>query len=313
MKAHSAWLIALALLLMAGCNVPRTLENTQYRRIQRVGLEQHTFSDAQADRMIHAGNTGKQAIMFVHGYGANGPGQYGSVAKELSDEFDLLLPDLLSFGKSTYRGSSFTIDDQVEHLRIMLDSLRETRKVLLVGNSFGGIVCSRFAVKYPERCAGFVVYDSPVQCYTTQYADSLVKALGLASMEHLLSPISPEGFITSFDLLIQDPPRVPKFVLRQLVEAVAPRREEQLSYIRHLREHEDRYNNESLQFKCPVFCIWGSEDVLIPLSTGRCIAQRYRIPNEHFFVIEGGKHAPNVDRTDEFVGIVRSIAAIAFR
>jgi abhydrolase domain-containing protein 6 len=78
--------------------------------------------------------------------------------------------------------ASYTVDAQVEHVKSILDSLNIQEPVLLIGNSYGGIVSAYFAEKYPELVKMLVIYDSPVNEYHLSYADSLASSMDVPSV-----------------------------------------------------------------------------------------------------------------------------------
>lgn len=304
------WLkVVLSLLwAVAACNVPRMMDRAQYKAFRRMDIEPKIFRDSLAERWVHSGGSGKSTIVFVPGYGASGPGQYRGVAKELRKEYKLVFPDMLTFGHTTYTGNSHTLEDQVEHLRLVLDSLGIAEAVTLVGNSYGGIVCSRFALQYPQRVSTLVLYDSPAGCYSQRYADSLAVSRGFQSIDDILSPPTPAAMSASLELILAQPPFIPLFIRRQFVElGVLKVRDQQLKFIHDLKSREAFYNAQPLLFAMPVHLIWGEKDELIPLSTARCIAAKSGIPAEHLHVIPEGRHAPNIDFCEEFCAIVRNI------
>lgn len=64
----------------------------------------------------------------------------------------ILRYDLRGFGLSEkVRGTSLTIDDEVQDLRALLDALKIDGPVTLVGGAVGGAVALKFAATYPQR------------------------------------------------------------------------------------------------------------------------------------------------------------------
>jgi 3-oxoadipate enol-lactonase len=64
----------------------------------------------------------------------------------------ILRYDLRGFGLSEkIRGTSLTLDDEVEDLRALLDELGIHEPVTLIGGAVGGAIALRFAATYPQR------------------------------------------------------------------------------------------------------------------------------------------------------------------
>lgn len=308
MPLRTALILLLVSSLFASCNLVQWVDKRQNKKFEKWGLTSHTFTDEDGTHHSFAtADRGKPLVVFIPGYGASGNGQYAGTAKILRDEFDMIFPDMLTFGKSVYNGNDYSIDAQVEHLKLMLDSLHVKRRFTLIGNSYGGVVASFFASKYPAMVEKLVIYDSPVKCYTLQYADSMSRSLGLADIEHALSPTTPEEMKTALGLIFHKPPYVPRFVRKQMVNAAAPLRDQQLRFIADLKDNAQWYLDYDLNLKCKTYLVWGAYDFLIPPRTGNCIAETLKIPASRRFVMKEAAHAGNVEFPEEFCDIVRTI------
>jgi pimeloyl-ACP methyl ester carboxylesterase len=294
--------------VFASCDLVQRVDKSQIKKFEKWGVKSYAFHDDEGTHFAQAtDNRGKSLVVFLPGYGASGNGQYGGTAKILKDEFDLIFPDLLTFGKSVYNGNDFSIDAQVEHLKLLLDSLHVNRRFTLIGNSYGGVVASFFASKYPAMVEKLVIYDSPVKCYSLNYADSLSQSLGLPNIDYALSPTTPEEVKASLGLVFHKPPYVPRFVRKQMAKASAPLRDQQLRFIADLKENAQWYNDYDLKLKCKTYLVWGAYDFLIPPKTGNCIAETLKIPASRRFVMKEAAHAGNVEFPEEFCDIVRTI------
>lgn len=301
-------MLALFWMCTASCNLLVIIDRKQEKRFEKCAIPLYTFRDQSAIRSVHASSAGKPLLMLVHGYGASGIGQYYKLAQDLVKDYDLILPDLLYCGKSRGLQNQYSIDDQVEHLRILLDSLGIDRPFTLVGNSYGGIVSAGFAERYPDRVNKLVIYDSPVNAYSLAYADSLASSLGLPSVKEILSPVTIHQTRISLDMIFYDQPYIPRFLRMQMVKyGTRPSRVFQLPMIDHLIANEAAYNNHHYSWKMPVYLCWGDSDLLIPMSTCKAIQARYQIPDERLHVFPRAAHAANVEYPEEFAEYIRGV------
>ncbi|MFM9984931.1 MAG: alpha/beta fold hydrolase, partial [Flavobacteriales bacterium] len=269
-----------ALISLQSCNILKIVDHRQVAKFNKNGLQAYSFQDADGTiRYAHYSQSNKPKIMLLHGYGASGIGQYYRTVLNLKDEFDFILPDLIYCGHSTGNGQQYSIDDQVEHLHKILDSLHCDENFVLMGNSYGGIVASYFAEKYPDRVKKLVIYDSPVNFYTLKYADSLAHSLGVESVRNLLSPLNVRENKIAFDLVFHDQPYVPRFLRRQMIKyGTLPVRDNQIKLLENLIQQEKAMNDHTFRWKMPVYLAWGEFDRLIPMSTCTQIAEKYDIP-----------------------------------
>lgn len=302
----------LVCVLAISCNMLKVVDRKQEKRFTKEEMPLIQFKEGTSTHSVHASNKGRQKILLLHGYGASGIGQYYRSAITLNEEYDLILPDLLYCGKS--RGDlseqSFTIEAQVEHVKLILDSLNIREPMLLIGNSYGGIVAAYFAEEYPELVNKLVIYDSPVNEYRLSYADSLAHSLDVPSVLELLSPTTIAENRKSLDVVFYDQPYIPRFLRRQMVKyGSIPSRPFQLKLLKHLMDHEKEYNDHFFKWKMPVYLCWGEHDVLIPMQTCRAIMNRYGIADSQLHIFRDAAHAVNVENPNEFVEYVKWIAA----
>jgi abhydrolase domain-containing protein 6 len=298
------------LLLLQSCNIVAMVDRKQRKKFERNQIHSETFrTDGKEHHLFHTQN-GKEPIVLLHGYGASGIGQYFKTALALKEEYEIILPDLLHNGMSKSTNDNYSIDAQVEHLALVLDSFKVKRPITLIGNSYGGIVAAYFAEKYPDRVKQLVIYDSPINFYTLAYADSLSKSLGVSSIYNVLSPTTIYENKVSLGLVFFDQPYIPRFLRRQMVKyGSLPVRDEQTRLLDYLLEREKEFNDHFFQWKMPVYVIWGDHDILIPMSTANAIVERYNIPENRFRIFRNAAHAVNVEHADEFISFIREIMA----
>jgi len=298
----------LLLVFCTSCNFLKIIDRKQEKRFRKEEMPLQSFRTDKFIRSVHHSNEGRKKLVLLHGYGASGIGQYYRSAIALNKHCDVILPDLLYCGKSIGNGVDYSIDAQVEHLRIMLDSIQVSEPVYLIGNSYGGIVAAYFAEKYPERVKKLVIYDSPVNDYKLSYADSLSRSIQVPSVFELLAPTTVFENKKSLDIVFYDQPFIPRFLRRQMVKyGSIPARPTQLKLLDHLVQNEMRYNDHFFDWKIPVHLCWGEFDKLIPMETCRAIMRRYDIPESRLHIFPNAGHAPNVEFPDAFVDYVLTI------
>jgi len=286
----------------------KIVDRKQQKRFSKEEFVAYNFIGDSCSRFVQFRDSEKPRLMFLHGYGASGVGQYYRAALDLSDAYDVILPDLLHNGRSTSTSSDFSIEAQVEHIRLILDSLKISEPIAIIGNSYGGIVASYFADLYPNRVSKLGIYDSPILHYSSLYADSVAKAMGVGNIRNLLSPRTIFENKKSLDIVFYDQPYVPRFLRRQMVKyGSLPVRDRQVKLLEDLISNEKKMNNHQFTWTMPVYILWGKHDQLIPLSTAEGIIKDYKIPDSRVFIFEEAAHAVNVEHPEKFVEAVRKI------
>ncbi len=99
-------------------------------------------------------------VLFLHGLIMdNLSSWYFTVAHAASREREAILYDLRGHGLSERTRTGYGLSDQVADLAALLDALEVREPVMLVGNSFGGLLALAFAAAHPPRVAALALVD----------------------------------------------------------------------------------------------------------------------------------------------------------
>lgn len=100
-----------------------------------------------------------KTIIFVHGYRGNHHG-LEAIAGALED-FHVIIPDLPGFGKSTEFAGAHSIENYSAWLAAFIAAMRLPQKPILLGHSFGSIICSAFAAQH-SGLIEMLILENPV-------------------------------------------------------------------------------------------------------------------------------------------------------
>ena len=109
---------------------------------------------------IHYWRTGgnKPVLLMAHGSSDNGL-CWTNLAKELVDDYDIILPDARGHGLSDPPRKSDSADAQAEDIAGLIRALK-LKKPILIGHSMGSSSVAWFAAKYPD-IPGAVILEDP--------------------------------------------------------------------------------------------------------------------------------------------------------
>jgi long-chain acyl-CoA synthetase len=108
-----------------------------------------------------------RTILFVHGY-AGVVETWEYQINHFRQLARVIAPDLRGHGQSDAPLTNYNMEELVEDLETIADTLQLPEKFTLVGHSFGGSICVEYAVRHPERLDSLVLLTTageyPVQC-----------------------------------------------------------------------------------------------------------------------------------------------------
>lgn len=294
-------LLSCLLLIVAAssCNVTKHLDSKNSKAFEKQGMVAHTFAANGGPRYVWASsnlaNGTKPKLLLVHGITSSNAMWSGNLAT-LSRSFDLIVPDLIGHGRSTSDWSGNSVDAQVAHLVLILDSLQVHEPVFVVGNSYGGAISANLAEQHPERVKALVIYDGPASDYTSAIADSVARSVGAKDITELFTPRNADEQYRLLSMAMYEPPKVPRFALKQMHKHMADQRKQHLALHQDLLRNETLYAAKEYQWTMPVHVIWGEGDRLIPPSTGSGIARRNHLPDDHLILIPKAGHVANIEQ-----------------
>jgi pimeloyl-ACP methyl ester carboxylesterase len=243
-------------------------------------------------------STSENTVVLVHGFSVP-YFIYDPTFHFLSQHgFRVLRYDLFGRGFSDRPDTEYNIDLFERQLSELLDALRFTEPVSLVGLSMGGPITATFTVRHPER-VDKIVWIDPAGGRPLSFAGLLRFVAKPTIGEFLLDLVGTGSFTRNF---------ASKFVTKELDQNFQEQyfvqlqfkgtRTAILSTVRNqmLEPFLDTYRQVGKLNK-PVLLIWGREDTLVLLSQSVDIFGS--IPNVEFHIIEDATHIPHYEKPEE--------------
>ncbi len=107
------------------------------------------------NKLPHA--TTKPTIVMIHGFRGTHHGLL-PIAKSLKANANIIIPDLPGFGRGAHL-KSYTLDDYVTWLHGFIKKQGLKKAPILMGHSFGSIVCAAYAEKYPKTITRLILVN----------------------------------------------------------------------------------------------------------------------------------------------------------
>lgn len=224
-------------------------------------------------------------LVLLHGFPLDHT-IWDEVVPLLKDMFDIIIPDLRGFGKSTTIGSPYTMDDLASDIAGLLGHLN-IEKTAIAGHSMGGYVALAFARLYPESMNGLGLVSSQALADPPDRKEGRYKSAADVAENGIGGVVN--AMTTKF---------TPNKQLQQLALTIM-KRQQPAAYIGGLKAMAERFDSTPLlaSMEYPVVIIHGEEDALIPIDRSHEI--KNAIAHAHFVVIKDTGHLPMLEAMQE--------------
>lgn len=251
------------------------------------------------------------AILLIHGIADNST-TWEMVQAKLAQRFTVIAPDLLGHGQSDKPRADYSVAAYANGMRDLL-SVLDIDRVTVVGHSLGGGVAMQFAYQFPQLverlvlvATGGVTRDVNI---VLRWASLPMggEALALLRLPLVLPSLQiagrAAGRLFGSTALGRDLPDV----LRILADLPEPKASS--AFTRTLRAVVDwRGQMVTMLDRCyltksvPVQIIWGTDDVVVPVS--HAWMAHAAMPGSQLEIFENSGHFPFHDDPDRFIEVI---------
>ncbi|MCV7232316.1 alpha/beta fold hydrolase [Mycobacterium branderi] len=250
-------------------------------------------------------------ILLIHGIGDNST-TWEPVHAKLAQRFTVIAVDLLGHGQSDKPRADYSAAAYANGMRDLL-SVLDIERVTVVGHSLGGGVAMQFAYQFPQLVERLVLVGAGGITKDVNLVLRLAslplggEALALLRLPLVLPAVQiagrAAGWLLGSTALGRDLPDVLR-ILADLPEPTASS-----AFTRTLRAVVDwRGQMVTVLDRCylmeslPVQIIWGTDDVVVPVSHARMA--HAAMPGSRLEIFERSGHFPFHDDPDRFIEVV---------
>lgn len=259
-----------------------------------------------------------ETLLLVHGIGDSST-TWSEVVRDLSQDHDVLAPDLLGHGFSDKPRADYSVGGFANGLRDLLTVL-DIERATVVGHSLGAIVAMQFAYQFPERTERLVLVSAGgvsrsihpvVRAATLPFAPTVMGLLDLPGIRRrtaavttaLASGLTGGGLAGDGD----------RDDLLRVLEGLDSH-EARMALTRTLRAVVDArgqvvtgVDRSYLAAGLPSLVLWGDHDPLIPPHHARLAHAAF--PGSRLELVHGAGHFPHRSHAEHFVATLRSFMA----
>lgn len=264
------------------------------------------FYDVDGKQVVYDETNGcmkeKPVCFILHGGPGGDHNIYGDNFHWLSEYMQLVYIDYRGNGRSE-RGdkSLYTIEQYVEDIEALRRYLG-LEKVVVMGQSFGGIMSQAYAIKYPEYVAAVILIATAPSCETMANASQQLAERGTPEMLAYFNEVMRKGTFQNDDDLYE---YLTKFApLYTLYGAEKYRKEVGNCILSHEASNVglidiNTYNflDELHKIICPTLIMGGEQDFIATIDQTHKIAER--VKDCEVVVIPDSSHEVFLDQPEK--------------
>lgn len=241
-------------------------------------------------------------LVLVHGLSTQGAGDWRHLVPALARRHRVVSFDLPGFARSD-RGDHLYSLERYSRILHWLVETRAGGPVILIGHSLGATLSLYHAGEHPDDVERLILIDAAGILHRAAYVKYVaeIRDAGLLSASADLE----EGLNDFIGRLVEFSQKLPPVEMRTVLDDDRMRR-------RYLRGNPAAVAGSSMlevdfsqrlgRVRAPTLVIWGTEDDVAPLRTGRVVAAR--LPDVRLELIQGAGHAPMLDRPADLLRLL---------
>ena len=240
-------------------------------------------------------------VILLHGLGGSTQAWQFNIGP-LAEQFHVVVPDQIGFGKSDKPLVMYRIRTYVDFLDQFCKQLK-IQRATLIGNSMGGWIAAMFTAAFPDRVDKLVLVDAAGYAPPKDLDARVLFALNPTTREGMKVLVAKvfynKAFQTDAAIDMAIAARLAAgdgFTIKSITESII--------------RGEDFIDDTVKTIKRPTLIVWGREDGLVPLAEG----ERFQkdIPGAKLVVFDQCGHVPNLEKPGEFnAAVIKFLTAEA--
>ena len=250
---------------------------------------------------VQANRDAKVGVILIHGLNGSVDDWLRTIPA-LATDFHVVAFDLPGFGKSDKGSQHYSPTRYARLAHLLADHYFPDKPYHVVGHSMGGAVALRFAAQRPLRFRRLVLIDAagilhPLVITKFQAGSVMERASGMQQTRGFAERLSGK-ILEQAERLPVSPTEIVNTALgRDVVLQGGPEK------IAALDLAGENFGYAISSVAAPTLILWGNNDLVVPLRTGKVLADR--MPHARLEIISGSGHEPMLEQTEQLNALVR--------
>lgn len=293
---------------VSGCAALEVRRSSLTRRLDRHGIQEAQVELGDETIRYWRGGVGDETVVLLHGFGADALWQWYPQLRALSSRYQVVAPDLLWFGGSSSTVENYSLEHQARAVLRLLDAL-DIQRTHVMGLSYGGMVADALVQLEPDRVDRIVLVSSPARAFMAQDQEPLMHRYGVSSIEELLLPQRPADVKRLLSLAYANPPFVPRFVRREILETFyTKQRDHQLRLLHRVEDDTGALLRRAQAGRHETLVLWGLDDEIFPALAAQRLTGTLG-ERAQLCVFDRAAHAPHLERASDFNALALAFLA----
>jgi pimeloyl-ACP methyl ester carboxylesterase len=254
----------------------------------RSGLVRKEISLPDGTRYVYLEGGQGEPLILLHGFGAN-KDNFSRMAAFLTAKYRVIIPDHIGFGESAHPpDADYSPTAQAERIHMLARALG-INSVDVCGSSMGGQIALTYAALYPGEVKTLWLL-APAGIWSAPKSElrRVVEQTG----ENPLLVRNEDDFAHLFDLVMNDPPFVPRPMMNVLAQERIRNYELEKRIFKQIIE--DSAEERIRGLSTPALIVWGKRDRLLSVESADIL--HTLLPNSQVIIMRDVGHAPMLER-----------------
>jgi pimeloyl-ACP methyl ester carboxylesterase len=215
-------------------------------------------------------DTTKPYLLLLHGFGVDGRLTMFQHYKPFSKKYNLIIPDLPSFGKSINYSNNYSVYNTAHTIRLLIDTLHlPKQKLYICGLSYGGLIAALVNKELAGNLGGINLNCTPIKYFDVRFFTDTSYNYNVNSGIDLVLPTNSKTLKALFKAGSVNRFYIPKIIRKQILKDIfLPNRAEKVKVIQSIVSEANLLATDDygFQFQKHISLVAGDKDNLIPPS-----------------------------------------------